>query len=158
VSAGATPAQRQRGGTLSRRRSAADADPTVADEFIRVREKDRGFFETPIPSRQRPFQRLLLNVTMRDMMVQRIPRECRVPRRRRRTELGHERIGACRIRIALLAFTVVAGHRDAAKAEKDCSGDYAERFHCGISKVDRAMSPATEVCGLAAGTIKLPLR
>jgi hypothetical protein len=121
------------------------------------RAKRIGVFSKP-RSLQRPFQRLLLNVTMRDMMLQRMPRECRVPRRRRRTELRHEGIRACRIRIALLAFTVVAGHGRAAEAEKDCNGDYAERFHCGISKVDKAMSPATEVCRLAAGTIKLPLR
>ena len=45
-----------------------------------------------------------------------------------RAELGHEGIRACRIRIVLLA--ILAGHGRTTEAEKDCSGDYAERFHC----------------------------
>ena len=64
-----------------------------------------------------------------DMMLRRGLRECRVPWGSRCTDLRHEGIGACRIRIALLAFTVAAGHGRTAEAEKDCERDYAESFH-----------------------------
>ena len=74
---------------------------------------------------------------MHNMMLHRSLRICRVPEgarvavSNRRTELRHEGIRACRIRIALLAIlVVVAGQGCAAEAEKDCNGDYAERFHC----------------------------
>jgi hypothetical protein len=73
--------------------------------------------------------RLLLDLMVHDMMLHRILRVCRGPRRSRRTELRHEGIGACRIRIALLAFIVAAGHGGAAEAEKDCDSHYAESFH-----------------------------
>jgi hypothetical protein len=72
---------------------------------------------------------LLLDLMVHHMMLHPILRECRGPWRSRRTELRHEGIGACCIRIALLAFTVAAGHGRAAEAEKDYDGDYAESFH-----------------------------
>jgi hypothetical protein len=52
----------------------------------------------------------------------------------------------------------LAGHGDAAEAEKDCSGDYAERFHGGISKLIGRCRLQIKVCRMAAGTIKLQFR
>src|ERR1700684_2955761 len=80
-----------------------------------------------------------------DMMLHRILRVCRVPARSRRAELGHEGIGTCRIRIALLSFVVAARHGGTAEAEKNCDGHDAESFHWGISKfqVVQATSPVT---------------
>jgi hypothetical protein len=33
-----------------------------------------------------------------------------------------------------MILTAIVGHGRAAEAEKDCCGDYAERFHRGISR------------------------
>jgi hypothetical protein len=55
-------------------------------------------------------------------------------------------------------LVAAGGHGRAAEAEKDCNGDYAERFHDGISKLIGRCRLPTELCGLAAGTIKLAFR
>jgi hypothetical protein len=73
-------------------------------------------------------------------------------------ETRGEGIGITGIRIALLAFAVAAGHGRTAETEKDCSGDYAERFHWWISKLIGVLSPTNEVCRVAPETIKLQFR